>query len=107
MANRRHVPAVAILPIVLGLAAAPAKADQLGCTILLCMMNPAGWASVPYCVSPVQTAFNLLSRGKPLPQCPEAGTFAAPGTRSGVVDITTPDGTRSVAAPAGGPTSQP
>ena len=42
----------------------PASADDVGCTVLLCLSNPAGWASVNECVAPVQNMFaNLRSGG--------------------------------------------
>lgn len=75
--------AVAILPLLGGVPTAPAKADQFGCTVLLCMSNPAGWASVPYCVFPVQTALQQLAKGKSWPQCPEAQSGSGTITPAG------------------------
>ena len=41
----------------------PSVADELGCTALLCLSNPAGWANVPECVAPVKKVLNNLRRG--------------------------------------------
>jgi len=52
----------------------PAKAQDasLGCKILLCAAasNPS-WESIPYCVPPMNTLFNILSKGGSWPTCPE------------------------------------
>lgn len=88
----RHLfPAVVIWSLLL--APGSARADVFGCTVLLCMMNPQGWASVPACVQPVQTAFNLAARRQPWPQCPEAN-LSAQSAGPNDVDITGKDGTR-------------
>lgn len=100
MAMRLLLSAVAVLPT-LGPLAPSARADTFGCTVLLCMLNPNGWASVPYCVQPVQTAFNLVARRRPWPQCPEANVSAQSPTPTSV-EITTKDGTRTL--PVGSPT---
>lgn len=49
-------------------AAASAQADDLGCTVLLCLSNPAGPMAVPACVVPVQKLFAVL-RGGGAPSC--------------------------------------
>lgn len=74
MKIRRLLPVVAFLPILAALAAAPAHADDFGCKVLLCILNPQGWSSVGACVPPVEQAFRMVARGKPWPQCPEAGS---------------------------------
>lgn len=60
--------AVVALPTLAALSPAPVRADAFGCTVLLCMLNPQGWASVPYCVPPVQKAFALVASRRPWPQ---------------------------------------
>jgi hypothetical protein len=95
MRRRHRLAVVAILPTFSVMAPVAARADVFGCTVLLCMMNPAGWASVPSCVQPVQTAFNLVARRQPWPQCPEANIAARAGAANSV-DITGPDGTKRV-----------
>ena len=40
-----------------------ASADEAGCTVVMCLSNPAGWASVAQCVAPVQTMFANLRNG--------------------------------------------
>ena len=54
--------------------AAPAAADQLGCTVLLCTSPGAPpWQSIPECVQPVTLAYWMAANGMGWPQCPEAG----------------------------------
>jgi len=44
--------------------AAPAKGDQLGCTVLLCTSPGAPpWQSIPECVQPVTTAYWMAQPG--------------------------------------------
>lgn len=97
MRNRYHLLAVAILPILGGLTPTPARADVFGCTVLLCMANPAGWASVPACIQPVQTAMNLRARRQPWPQCPEA----AAGPQRAPTEPGTPANPAAAATAAG------
>jgi hypothetical protein len=40
-----------------------AFADDFGCTVLMCLSNPAGWGSVVDCVTPVTKMFELVARG--------------------------------------------
>jgi hypothetical protein len=49
-----------------------ARADQAGCTVVLCLANPAGWASIPDCVAPVRAFFRRLAKGGGAPSCGEA-----------------------------------
>lgn len=95
MRRRHRLAVVAILPMLGVWAPVAARADVFGCTVLLCMMNPSGWASVPSCVQPVQTAFNLVARRQPWPQCPESNIAARVGAPNSV-DITGRDGTKRV-----------
>ena len=93
----RHLFAtLAILPPLMALSPAPARADTFGCTVLLCMLNPQGWASVPYCVPPVQKAFALVASRRPWPQCPEANMSAQPDKADESTDILGQDGTTRV-----------
>ena len=86
----------AILPMLSALSSAPARADTFGCTVLLCILNPQGWASVPYCVPPVQKAFALVASRRPWPQCPEANMSAQPDKTGESIDILGQDGTTRV-----------
>ena len=36
------------------------KADDFGCTVLMCLSNPAGWSAAPACVAPVTQMLSLL-----------------------------------------------
>ena len=79
--------AVVALPMLAALSPASVRADTFGCTVLLCMLNPQGWASVPYCVPPVQAAFALIAKRRPWPQCPEANMTEQPDTADKTIDI--------------------
>lgn len=83
---------VAILPTLAVLSPAPARGDTFGCTVLLCMLNPQGWASVPYCVPPVQKALALVASRRPWPQCPEANMSAQPDAGGESTDAPGQDG---------------
>ena len=96
MRSRYRLAAVAILPTLGALSAAPARADTFGCTVLLCMLNPQGWASVPYCVPPVQAAFALIAKRRPWPQCPEANLSAQLDKTGESIDILGHDRTTRV-----------
>ena len=69
------------------LAAAPvfsaqsARADTAGCTVVLCLANPAGWASVSECVAPVESYFRSIRRKFRPPQCAESGATFSFATR--------------------------
>jgi hypothetical protein len=49
------------------------RADDWGCTVLLCLSNPAGPMAVPACVVPVQKLYAVL-RGGGSPSCDTGGT---------------------------------
>ncbi|BCG83507.1 hypothetical protein [Mesorhizobium sp. 113-3-3] len=74
MKMSRVLPVVVVLPTLAALSSAPAQADDFGCKVLLCILNPQGWASVGECVPPVERAFRMVAHGEPWPQCPEAGS---------------------------------
>lgn len=61
--------------------ALPARADTAGCTVVLCLANPAGWASVGECVAPVTAYFRSIRRKFRPPQCAESGATFSFGTR--------------------------
>ena len=48
------------------------RADDEGCTVFLCLSNPAGWAAVAECVAPVQRALTALAKCR-APQCTFSG----------------------------------
>ena len=87
---------VVILPTLSAFSPVPVRADTFGCTVLLCMLNPQGWASVPYCVPPVQKAFALVASRRPWPQCPEANMSAQPDKTGESIDIQSQDRTTRV-----------
>lgn len=59
-----------------------AHADDYGCTVLLCLSNPAGPMAVAECVSPIKKLFRDLARGRAFPRCGMVdggnGTYATP-----------------------------
>lgn len=61
--------------------AGPARADTAGCTVVLCLANPAGWASVDECVAPVSAYFRSIRRKFRPPQCAESGATFSFATR--------------------------
>ena len=63
------------------LSARPARADTAGCTVVLCLSNPAGWASVAECVAPVQAYFRSIRRKFRPPQCAQSGATFSFATR--------------------------
>ena len=65
----------------LGLSAEPARADTAGCTVVLCLANPAGWAAVDECVAPVKAYFRSIRRHFRPPMCSESGATFSFGTR--------------------------
>ena len=48
------------------------RADDEGCTVILCLSNPAGWSAVSDCVAPVQRALKAMAKGR-APQCTFSG----------------------------------
>jgi hypothetical protein len=52
-----------------------AQADTYGCTVLLCLSNPAGPEAVAECVQPIEQLYASLAKTPPdpFPTCPEAG----------------------------------
>ena len=65
----------------LGLSAQPARADTAGCTVVLCLANPAGWAAVDECVAPVTAYFRSIRRKFRPPTCSESGATFSFATR--------------------------
>jgi hypothetical protein len=96
------------LAVIIGcglLLASPASADVSGCTVLLCLASPTGWASIPDCVSPVSSFLNALKKkkGSSTPNCPEqySGVASAMVQGERVFTLTLPDGSvQKVAVPA-------
>ena len=69
---------LAVVPV---FSALPARADTAGCTVVLCLANPAGWASVSECVAPVESYFRSIRRKFRPPQCSESGATFSFATR--------------------------
>jgi hypothetical protein len=69
-----------------------AKADEEGCTVLLCLSNPAGWAAVQECIPPVQRALKAMAKGR-MPQCTFRGAVA--GSDARIVFVTEPTTSRA------------
>ena len=64
-----------------GVAVQAARADTAGCTVVLCLANPAGWAAVDECVAPVQAYFRSIRRKFRPPTCSESGATFSFATR--------------------------
>lgn len=48
---------------------ASANASEYGCTVLLCLSNPAGPKAEAECVQPINRLFRDLSKGRSFPSC--------------------------------------
>jgi hypothetical protein len=58
-----------------------ASASNYGCTVLMCLSNPAGPTAVAACIPPITQLWKDLLKFKPFPSCDEAGdSFASHGT---------------------------
>jgi hypothetical protein len=65
------------------------RADDEGCTVILCLSNPAGWAAVAECVAPVHRALKALAKGR-APQCTFSGGVGNSDARIAWVTQTVP-----------------
>ncbi len=72
--------------LIIATSTAPVRADDEGCTVILCLSNPAGWAAVGQCVPPVQKALKQMLKGH-MPRCASEGG----GIYARIVDVA--DGT--------------
>jgi hypothetical protein len=64
-----------------------AHASDHGCTVLMCLSNPAGPTAVTECVPPIKKLWRDLSKGRAFPSCDEAD--GADGKRSFVRQVRT------------------
>ena len=55
-----------------------ARADNLGCTVLLCLSNPGGPTQYAACVPPVTRLWQHLKRGGGFPTCAAIGSRPSP-----------------------------
>lgn len=62
----------------IGLSVSVARADDWGCTILLCLANPGGPTQYAACVPPVTRLWSHLKRGGTFPTCSGAGSSTSP-----------------------------
>ena len=65
------------------------RADDEGCTVFLCLSNPAGWAAVAECVAPVQRALKAMTKGR-VPQRSFSGGAGTSDARIAWVPETSP-----------------
>lgn len=63
---------------IIGLSASAARADDWGCTVLLCLANPGGPTQYAACVPPVTRLWSHLKRGGAFPTCSGAGSSTSP-----------------------------
>jgi hypothetical protein len=61
-----------------GLSIGAARADDWGCTVLLCLANPGGPTQYAACVPPVTKLWSHLKRGGAFPTCAGAGGSTSP-----------------------------
>jgi len=61
-----------------GLSVGAARADDWGCTILLCLANPGGPTQYAACVPPVTKLWSHLKRGGAFPTCSGEGSSVSP-----------------------------
>lgn len=54
------------------------RADDWGCTVLLCLASPGGPTQYAACVPPVTKLWSHLKRGGAFPTCSGAGQSASP-----------------------------
>lgn len=70
-----------MLALAAALPSSVSRADTAGCTVVLCLANPAGWAAIGACVEPVAAWFRSLWKGFRSPSCSESGATFAMGSR--------------------------
>ena len=75
------------------------RADDEGCTVFLCLSNPAGWAAVAECVAPVQRALKAMAKGR-VPQCSFSGGAGSGGAGNSDARIAWVPETAPATAPA-------
>lgn len=63
---------------IVGLSIGAARADDWGCTVLLCLANPGGPTQYAACVPPVTRLWSHLKRGGTFPTCSAAGQSTSP-----------------------------
>ena len=68
--KQRLVGAVALIGAVT--ASSLVKADDWGCTVMLCLSNPAGPTAVAECIPPVEKLLSVIRSGG-APQCDSGG----------------------------------
>lgn len=64
---------LAVLASGVGAAGTAQAQEDIGCTVLLCMMNPAGPYAVPFCAAAVSNYFAMAATMMSLPACLAAG----------------------------------
>jgi len=67
------------------LVAAPARADDWGCQVLLCLSNPGGPTEFAECRPPIERLWRHLRRGRPFPGCAMARSPEGGGSWAQVV----------------------
>jgi hypothetical protein len=64
-----------------------AQASDHGCTVVMCLSNPAGPTAVSECMAPIKKLWRDLSKGRAFPSCDEAD--GAEGKKSFVRQVRT------------------
>lgn len=63
---------------IVGLSIGAARADDWGCTVLLCLASPGGPTQYAACVPPVTRLWSHMKRGGAFPTCSAAGQSTSP-----------------------------
>ena len=54
--------------------ATQARASEAGCTVIICLSNPEGYATLPACIFPVEDFVRSVGAGGGAPDCAGATT---------------------------------
>lgn len=70
---QRAIYGLAMLAFATALPTAPARANDLGCQVLVCLSNPGGATQYAQCVSPMTKLWQRLATGGAFPGCGGGG----------------------------------
>lgn len=70
---QRTILGLAMLALATALPTAPARANDLGCQVLICLSNPGGATQYAQCVPPMTKLWQRLATGGAFPGCSGGG----------------------------------
>lgn len=70
---QRAIYGLAMLAFATALPTAPARANDLGCQVLVCLSNPGGATQYAQCVPPMTKLWKRLATGGSFPGCSGGG----------------------------------